>query len=596
MTPIQSRRRWGWAGVMALVLVLISAGVVLLRKSGLAGPEGDPRRVLVAPLQNRTGDSRFDALGELTADWITDALVRSNVANVVDQVTALYVARDLGLDRQDATPDQLVLLRDATRSGRMVTGAIDGAGDSVAFFVKVTDLGENRVEGTVRVVVPVEEASTAGVREVAERLAGLLGVEMDPMLRSTGAGAMAPPRLEAYQQFLRGMDHWERGEDRDAFDAFARAAQADTNFVLPIVWARYTAGSGMAAPRRDSIAGVAARLLQVRRDRLTPLEYQALLSISPMADSNLNVQLDALRGAAELAPGSRYAHYAAQRLLLQLRLPEAVKHWATIDHKVGWARHDVPSRYGLAIALFLSGEYQRGLQVVDEALKERPDPAAGWFGLKARLLARLGRQVELDSLVSGSAQAAEATGTAEPFRIVMQDLFWELDCMGQADNADRVMNRLDQWLVNRSLPAVREPMIDSLLAAERHGDWHAAERAARSVLTSDSLPTAARNAYLGRLGVALALQGRVDEAKDISSQLAERPPVNPLTVNAQRARIAAALGEGDSAVALIRLAVASPSASTIVSASAIAWTRGPEWRPIRNHPGYRALVGSACVP
>lgn len=580
----------------ATVLVAVAAAVALLPRGTPEAAGTDPRRVLVAPLQNRTGDPRLDALGELTADWVTDALVRSNVASVVDQVTALYVARDLGLGEPDATPDQLVALRESTRSGRMITGAIDGAGDSVTFFLKVTDLAESRVEGTLRVVVPVDQASTTGVREVAERLAGLLGVTLDPMLRSTGAGGMAPPRLEAYQRFLRGMDHWERGEAKDAFDAFVAASRADTNFVLPVIWARYTAGAGVVAPRRDSVAAVATRLVRTRGETLTPLERQALLSVSSLADSSLDTQMNALRGAADLAPGSRYAHVAAQRLLLQLRVTEAVHYWETIDHRVGWARHDGTSRWGLAIALLLNGDYRRGIEVVEDAIRALPDPAPGWFGLKARFLTRLGREAELDNLVSEAQLMAESKGRADPYQSVMEALHRELDCMGRTDRVNDVAARLDQWMARLDRTPARQPAIDSLGWAERVGDWRAAERAARTILVSDSMPAALRNVYLGRLGIALALQGRTDEAREVSSRLAEGTPGVALSVNGQRARIAAALGDGDRAVALIRAAVESPAAATLMSTGALGWTDGPEWRPIRNHPGYRSLVGSRCAP
>lgn len=592
----RSRWRSWWVGMAATVFVAIGVTMALLPREKSGAAETDPRRVLVAPLQNRTGDPRLDALGELTADWVTDALVRSDVANVVDQVTALYVARDLGLGEPDATPDQLVALRESTRSGRMITGAIDGAGDSVTFFLKVTDLSESRVEGTLRVVVPVEQASTTGVREVAERLAGLLGVTLDPVLRSTGAGGMAPPRLGAYQRFLRGMDHWDRGENRDAFDAFVSASRVDSNFVLPVIWARYTAGAGVIAPHRDSIAAVATRLVQTRGENLTPLERQALLSVSSLADSSLDTQMNALRGAADLAPGSRYAHLAAQRLLLQLRLPEAIHYWETIDHGIGWARHDGTSRWGLAVALLLNGEYRRGIEVVEEAIRTLPDPSPGWFGLKARFLTRLGREAELDQLVSEAQLAAASEGRADPYQSVMEALLRELDCMGRPDRVLDVAARLDQWMARLDRTPARRPAMDSLGSAERVGDWRAAERAARLILAGDSIPAALRNVYLGRLGIALALQGRTDEAREVSSWLAQGTPDLPLSINGQRARIAAALGDGDSAVILIRAAVESPAAATLLSAGALGWTDGPEWRPIRSHPGYRSLVGSRCAP
>src|SRR5207245_9065452 len=53
----------------------------------------EPRRIVVAPFDNETGDSSLAMLGNMAADWITQGLMRAGVADVVDARTALLTSR-----------------------------------------------------------------------------------------------------------------------------------------------------------------------------------------------------------------------------------------------------------------------------------------------------------------------------------------------------------------------------------------------------------------------------------------------------------------------------------------------------------------------
>jgi hypothetical protein len=57
---------------------------------------GDADRVLVLPFEDRTGDPALASLGIMAADWITEGIARTGVANVVDPAGALAAHRDTG--------------------------------------------------------------------------------------------------------------------------------------------------------------------------------------------------------------------------------------------------------------------------------------------------------------------------------------------------------------------------------------------------------------------------------------------------------------------------------------------------------------------
>src|SRR5262249_8166992 len=87
-TPASQRMRWAAATVAATKVshrrVLLAAATVIVISLGTAltlracrADNGSPTiatlgRAVVAPLDNRTGDSSFDAVGLMAADWITE--------------------------------------------------------------------------------------------------------------------------------------------------------------------------------------------------------------------------------------------------------------------------------------------------------------------------------------------------------------------------------------------------------------------------------------------------------------------------------------------------------------------------------------------
>jgi len=79
-------------GVAALAVALVGAAFLTSRTPSPAAPLRR-ERVLVAPLENRTGDSRLDALGEMAADWVAQGLQETALVDVVDPLSAIASRR-----------------------------------------------------------------------------------------------------------------------------------------------------------------------------------------------------------------------------------------------------------------------------------------------------------------------------------------------------------------------------------------------------------------------------------------------------------------------------------------------------------------------
>src|SRR3989475_711595 len=75
------RRPWVGPGAVALGVAAVVVAVILWPPKPV---ELNPKRVLVVPFANRTGDSTLDPLGNLAADWITRGLALTGVLELAD--------------------------------------------------------------------------------------------------------------------------------------------------------------------------------------------------------------------------------------------------------------------------------------------------------------------------------------------------------------------------------------------------------------------------------------------------------------------------------------------------------------------------------
>jgi hypothetical protein len=87
---------------LAAIALLVVAGFALMpsgRRASLmtvltrSTPTLSPRRIVVAPLTNHTGDSALTGMSALAADWIAQALMRTTEFEVVDPRTASVASR-----------------------------------------------------------------------------------------------------------------------------------------------------------------------------------------------------------------------------------------------------------------------------------------------------------------------------------------------------------------------------------------------------------------------------------------------------------------------------------------------------------------------
>ena len=163
-------RKVALAGGVAAVLVaavLVAAGLVLW---GKRGPTLNPRRVVVAALEDRTSDTTLAFLGPLAADWITQGLARGGRDRLEVVPSSPALSHHLDVERIRA-------LAARTGAGTVVVGSYYASGDSVRFELQIVDAARGTV---MRALEPVG-APRAAPLGALEALRGRVAAVFDTL-------------------------------------------------------------------------------------------------------------------------------------------------------------------------------------------------------------------------------------------------------------------------------------------------------------------------------------------------------------------------------------------------------------------------------
>jgi tetratricopeptide (TPR) repeat protein len=529
--------RWRLSGVLVLGF-LVGVGVLFawrhMRGAGL-----DPRRVVVAPFENRTGDARLDPVGKMARDWLTRGILATGLVEVSDP--AAWVS---GVD-SGAKPT-LRALAEATGAGTIVSGAFYRAGDSLRFEVAIADARRGQV---LRALPPLGGPATDPARALEPlrqaTMAGLAAV-FDPRLSTWVDRATAPPSYEAYVEFVAGQDAFWADNRPEAIRHFARARSLDTSFVTARTWEIVTLWENGQCARADSLG----HPLEARQASLPSQDRSRLLRSLLNCRGDHEGALAIARRQLAADPKSDYvAHVVATTANMAYRPREALAVMRGRDPKRGWlAEH--PDMYvsDLAEAHHFLGDYRAALR---EAVLGRRRAPRNWRPVVHQLwaLAALGRLDDVRALLPDLESLAPDAGAA------LAGVAAELRTHGQPAAAREVAERAVDWYRSRAATtkdsvATLAQMRNALYLAE---SWGEAERVAQWLAARDTTVVH----QWGWLGLLAAHRGDTATALRMDSLIASRPwPFAQGFPAVWRADIAALLGRREQAEALFKEALA----------------------------------------
>lgn len=531
---------------------LLVAGAIVLGFGSRGGALRESR-VLIATFENRSEDPALQPLGRMTAEWIAQELAGTGLVDVVDPVTAAAASADLAAaaTAQDAASGKRI--RAAARStgaGLVVSGAYFRQGDSLRIDAWVSDMRQGEVLASVGPLYGDPADPLPALEALRARVAGALATALDPRIEAIGALSGQPPRYAAYQAWMAGIDHFGRLNFPAALPELERAHALDSTFFAPVIWSALAYTNlgiwGEVEPRLERLDEV--------REGLVPFDRYFVDYIRAYSEGRFTGEYEAVRRMVEAAPGSGIALYLlGQSALLLDRPTEALEAVAQIRPELVPPDFQIWTLRIRADAYHMLGEYDAELEVVRRVQAARPGSPL-MVNNEFAALAALGRIEEVQARAeAGLIQAATAPAAAWNVAYVAA---LELEAHGHPDAARELARRAEAMLRRHLAQRPLDPQLRGFLAETLYltGDWREADELFRELAAErpDHIH------YRSFAGLLAALRGERTRAEVVIAELA-RGDSEPHSFGVPafwRARIAAALGETDQAVDLMRQAFA----------------------------------------
>lgn len=533
---VRARRR-----LRATVTVAALAGLISLGWLGWLGSSPDDpgdavaeisrSRVLVAPLVGEPEEPGRTRLGRIAAERIAAELVRSGIVQVVSPSEVLRL-------RDEPAPD-VVALEVARRAGAglLVSGTIHAERDSLLWEARVVKVAGGNLLHVIEFRSPAAEDPRHAVDRLQRGVAGMLAGQLDENISRFAAHAPPPPDLEVYRHFSDGMRLFGAGQFPAAAARFAAAVE-DTIYAPAVLWAAWAHLSDYFAThaiheekraRADSLL----MLLESRRSRLSPWEAAMLDHHRATSRFEYAAAHEALGAALRYGHDQPWILRRVELATLLDRPREVLRMLTAMDSATDWLASHEKRYWGMkGRALHRLGRYEHELEVAERRLAADPlDASAAWMQLRA--FAGLGKRDRVEDWISLSGSRPALIGELRAHGF--DDLADSLITVNLAElDAVPPTSHVEEWRYERGL---------ALMGLDRLEE-------AKSLFEGIGPDQPRHLDALGELGVIYARQGQSRKAADASAAL-ERIEEEAWRLT-QQARIAAALGDRDGAIRLLR--------------------------------------------
>ncbi len=540
MTPAWKSRRVMLAG--AFLLGLSAFALLALFSKGSEG-ELDPKRVTVQEFENLTRDPTLDPLGSMAADWISQGISQSGVAEVLSMASRTREPGNDGAAVPRSSRSGGRRSADESLAGTIIRGRYYRDADSVRFQVELVDAGTNRVVRSLEATSAPMGAPMPAIERLRQRVLGALATLNTAELADWARATTEPPLFEAYQEYLAGEAAVEQRSGAlgpsgrtgalggaTAVGHFLRAFQLDSTFLL----AALAAAEYSRPAQADSLLAVVERV----RPRWSPVDRALLDGGKARSRRDLLGALRAARQVAQLAPGPNSLGEVAAAAIVAGRPHEALDALKKADPEeklTAWwgERTD---------ALHLLGDYRAELR----ATARRRELGVADLYDEVQVNAAMGRVDEVNRRIEERLRNPPE-GNDTPGQLMFFSAR-EYRAHGHLAESRALTARAIAWFQIREPSELQRTDIETWAGAYYHiGEWAKARELYRRLHARDS--TNAR--YLGALGRIAAREGDRDEAERIFMALARMRGAFGWN-HYERAQIAALLGRRDQAVSLVQ--------------------------------------------
>lgn len=600
-TPAQKRvRSWLLAAssaVVAFVVLLFVLNVGGLRDRVLGGkpsPTLNPKSVVVAIFENRTGDPSLDNLGKMTAESVSEGLLQIENIRVVPSSTVFGLPTGGVMARPARDPVRT--LAEATGSGLVVSGAYYLQGQKLQIRATIMDAVANKPLYAVDPASGPREKATEAIESVRQRVRDVIAARYLNPYHDLLTDEVTLPSYQAQKELLAG-DELFFSDIPAAIVHLKRAIELDPEFFDAhwILTAAY-ANQGNVVEAKTQLQTIARM-----QERLTPISRRRLDRMRTSARIEARYSID--RDIVKLAPDDPAEWLELGFLALLTNRPrETVE---ALRKPVDWSlvqKSEFPlgvlGFMGLTRALHELGEYEVELKEARRGRSVYPD-LLNSYAYEVRALAAMARVAEVNSLVNQilvmpphwgyPSCACVARGTPG---YVMLSAAEELRAHNQHEASLKMASRAVEWYRSRTgeeaqREDTRSGLGDALYQEERWGE-------AKAVFSTLATEHPDNIFYKGRLGTLAARLGDRVKALRIAEELRrlDRPGLSG-NHTFRSARIIALLGDKERAMALLREAVAQASGSTEEPESfgyALIYSHSMDLESLRDYPPFEELI------
>ena len=551
---IRKRRLWIAGAATGVVGVAFVAGFVVFRSRA---PALNPKRIVVAELDNETGDTTLTPLGRMTAEWLSRGLEQTGVldvaiSNVGSEGGSDPSAKLRGVARAQAAGA-------ATRSGTVVWGAFYRQNDSIRFQMQATDVNTGKLLRSFEPVTgPVVERDRI-LESLRQQVVGALASVFDERLMIGTKTRDPVPNYDAYREYAQALDDFYANRYAKALEHGYKALALDSTFVTPyyligsVYWNSAQACRGEPTCQGnwaslDSLARVVVALQGSHRN-FTTSENDMVEWIVAGSRHDIAGKLRVAERMARRDSSDFNVHFVSL-YNFYLNHPGAALDIARRSQQPQHSSGYIGYWQNRVAASHVMGDFKTGL--ADAALTEKAYPKElGAVRLRALSLAALG-DLGATRRLGDSLRVLASDGTnVGP---VLTEMGVELRAHGNPAEATQFFQTSVD--VQRSRPATvratttaRGNLAFALYNLERFDE-------AQAMYDSLTREVTGSVVYLGSAGVVAAARGDRARAMQADSLLASLPGPYLFGLNTRwRARIAASLGDGPGAVALLEQSV-----------------------------------------
>jgi tetratricopeptide (TPR) repeat protein/TolB-like protein len=555
-----------WMGTGAATLVLIGAALAFMPRHTA---KLDPRQVVVAGFENKTGDPALAPVGDIASDYIARGLAATRLMHEVYDVR--LTAREAGDSVRRGAAAGLALAH-RVHAGTVLWGSYYRDGDSLHFEAQLVDGATGKLVVPLQPSVGLLRDKTRVVELLRQRVmagfATVFGSEFD-----TWKAASLPPTYDAYQEMLAaGKTEFDFAA---AVEHYRRAAALDTSFT----GAQTSAAVVLSLEDDCSAVDSIGRRLEPRERQLPPVDRAQLRLARASCQGDTDAALEAVRAALGAAPRSiGLAILGAVVAVEHLRPRAALEMLQMVNPEKIGAKGFLSDVYfdWLGMTYHMLGDYRRELStrpwyVGKSSEQPDADPSA---------LAALGRTREAERIAIGYLPQRHTSDDPWPAPMHTECVALELRAHGHPMESQRVFQKVVAWYGSAITDATREdfPCARGLFSSFYYtGRWEEARAGYEHLLAQDSASVKA-HAALGALAVR---RGDQVEAARMDTWLAQRQ--NPGASYA-RARLAALRGDRDEAVSLVRQALHRGLRGVMFL------HLDPDFESLRDYPPYRELI------